>query len=103
MSAPHRDAARRRTNRQQRLAALLTRRDELGADWAERMSHGLPGVGQLLKELTITEWALTDGWPHLGETWVVEWVQSDARKLHDPVTERSDGCRYCEAAHPAGV
>ena len=95
MSAPRGGARQHRTNQQQRLAMLLARRDRLGTDWAERISHGLPGVGQLLEELMVTEWALTEGWPHLGEAWVIQWVQADARKLHDPDVGRRGACQYC--------
>ncbi|WP_155856072.1 hypothetical protein [Cellulomonas sp. URHD0024] len=98
MSASRRDGAYGRTHKQHRLAALLARRDRLGTDWAERISHGLPGVGQLLEELMVTEWALTEGWPHLGETWVIQWAQADARKLHNPEVGRRGGCQYCATA-----
>ncbi|MBO3090011.1 hypothetical protein [Cellulomonas dongxiuzhuiae] len=97
MSA-HRSTRRHRSNQQSRLAELLARRDRLGAEWAERVSHGLQGVGRLTEDLMVTEWALTEGWPHLSEAWLPQWVQADARKLHDPSAGPHGGCRYCSQA-----
>ncbi|EYR62989.1 hypothetical protein N866_03860 [Actinotalea ferrariae CF5-4] len=97
MSA-HRSTRKHRSNQQSRLSALLERRDQLGADWAERVSHGLQGVGELTEELMVTEWALTEGWPHLSEAWLIQWVQADARKLHDPDSNDRTDCRYCTQA-----
>ncbi|KRD43893.1 hypothetical protein ASE38_06795 [Cellulomonas sp. Root930] len=98
MSAPTHTTSRRRTLKQGRLTELLARREQVGTAWAERASHGLPGLGDLTQELTIIEFALTEQWPHLAQSWLPAWVISDARKLHDPSTKTDGTCRICVAS-----
>ena len=86
---------RHRTQRQTRLAGLLAQRDQIAQTWAERFSHGLPGVGNLTVDLMVTEAALTDGWPHLADSWSGQWALADIRKLHDPDAGRYPGCSLC--------
>ena len=86
---------RHRAQRQARLAELLLKRDQTAEEWAERFSHGLDGVPQLTLELIHLEAALTDGWPHLTDTWVGEWAVADVRKLHDPDVGTEPGCAVC--------
>lgn len=78
-----------------RLARLLARRDKIGTEWAERFSHGLPGVGDLTIDLAIAEMTLTDDWPGVGERWTAEWALADIRKLHDPRVAPRPGCSIC--------
>lgn len=87
--------SRRHTLQRQRLAELLVRRDQIGATWAERISHGLPGVGNLTIDLMVAEAALTDGWPNLADDWTGQWAIADIRKLHDPAAGRRPGCTIC--------
>ncbi len=98
MSAPTHNASRRRTLKQGRLTDLLARREQVGTAWAERASHGLPGLGDLMQELTVIEFALTEQWPQLAQSWLPEWVVADAHKLHDPSTEAGITCGICTAS-----
>ncbi len=86
---------RHRAQRQAALAKLLLRRDQTAQQWAEHFSHGLEGVPQLTIELMILESALTEGWPHLSDTWTGEWAVADIRKLHDPDAGPQTGCTKC--------
>lgn len=79
----------------QRLSDLLARRAAIGAEWAERTSHGLPSGEQLL-ELSTVERALTEGWPHLAEKWLTSWIVADAGRLHGGSDNQIANCRYCE-------
>ena len=93
MSGRTENPSRRRTQQRARLSELLIRRDQIGAAWAERFSHGLPGVGGLTLDLMVAEATLTDGWPRLAENWTGEWAVADIRKLHDPGAHA--GCSLC--------
>ena len=95
MSGRTENTSRRRTLQRERLSELLIRRDQIGTTWAERFSHGLPGVGELTIALMVAEVALTDGWPHLAGDWTGEWAVADIRKLHDPEAGPKAGCSIC--------
>ncbi|CAL8979495.1 hypothetical protein CELL_03202 [Cellulomonas sp. T2.31MG-18] len=82
--------------KQLRLQQLLERRRAIGSTWAERISHGLPGVGNLTADLLLVELAITEQWPQAVELWLPEWVVADAVKLHDPAQPRDD-CSVCKA------
>ena len=97
MSGRTENTSRRRTHQRQRLSEFLIRRDQIGTTWAERFSHGLPGVGELTIALMVAEVALTDGWPHLAGDWTGEWAVADIRKLHDPAAGPKAGCNICAA------
>jgi len=103
MSGPTQNPSRRRTIQRARLSELLIRRDQIGAEWAERFSHGLPGVAGLTLDLIVTEAVLTDGWPHLAENWTGEWAIADIRKLHDPDAGLHPGCSLCARRHSRPV
>src|SRR5690625_1613180 len=75
---------------------LLTKRRQLGAQWAYRISHALPGAGKIMMELMIIETALIDRWPHLKGQAVTQWAIDDAKLLHDPDTRSETGCEYCQ-------
>ncbi|WP_449385439.1 hypothetical protein [Cellulomonas soli] len=82
--------------RRRRLGQLLERRRTVGASWAERISHALPGVDQLTGELLLVEMAIAEQWPDDVEVWMREWVVADATRLHDPARPRDD-CSICVA------
>ena len=52
-------------------------------------------LGNLTVDLMVTEAALTDGWPHLADSWSGQWALADIRKLHDPDAGRYPGCSLC--------
>jgi hypothetical protein len=80
-----------------RLAQLVERREKLGKQWAERISHDRPGCEVLAYELALVERALTEQWPAESKRWVQEWILADANRLHDPGEKRED-CSFCAAA-----
>ena len=86
---------RRLSGRDDRLKQLLERRDALGRSWAERASHGLPGLGDLTIDLLVVENSLAERWPYLSERWMREWVVADANKLHDPESDPRRSCAIC--------
>jgi len=95
MFAPTNSTSRRATRKQGRLSELLAHREDVGTQWAERASHGLPGLGELTEQLMVVELAITEQWPKVSEAWLGEWVVSDARKLHDPDTGPYEACAIC--------
>ncbi|HEY4753699.1 MAG TPA: hypothetical protein VIH37_10450 [Candidatus Limnocylindrales bacterium] len=84
--------------KQRRLAQLVERRETLGRQWAERVSHNRPGSEVLAYELAVVERAITEQWPGESSRWVQAWIVTDANRLHD-TTEHHPECRYCAAAH----
>ena len=94
----------RASGRDDRLKQLLERRDALGKAWAERASHGLPGLGDLTIDLILVEDALAERWPYLAQRWLLkEWVVADANKLHDPDTDPRRNCAICVASRSAAA
>ncbi len=83
--------------RKHRLAQLVERREKLGKQWAERISHDRPGCEVLAYELALVERALSEQWPTESKRWVQEWILADANRLHDPRGPRAD-CSFCAAA-----
>ena len=80
-----------------RRAELLALRASVGAEWADRMSHGMPSA-KLLRELSILEHALTERWPHMSTRWLTDWILADAGRIHGGPEARMPGCRYCASA-----
>ncbi len=77
------------------LSELLIRRDQLGAAWAEAISHALPATSDLTVELMVAEATLADTWPHLADRWAGEWATADVRRLHNPDAGIKPGCSIC--------
>jgi|GEM_PF-1112927 len=92
----HQKSRRAISLRERKQHQLLTKRRQLGAQWAYRISHALPGAGKLMMELMIIETALIDQWPHLKNQAVTRWAIDDAKLLHDPDTSFEAGCEYCQ-------
>ncbi|QIK83177.1 hypothetical protein [Sanguibacter sp. HDW7] len=80
-----------------RRSELLTKRAAVGAQWADRMSHGFAS-GRLLQEMATLELTLMEGWPHLSERWVSEWIIADVRRIHGGPEAQMPGCGYCALA-----
>lgn len=97
MSAATRQVVPATVLQAKRLERLLDRRREVGTAWAERASHGLPGLGELTMELTVLEETLSRQWPEKVIAWLPAWIEADARKIHDPDTTTGDGCSICAA------
>src|SRR5690625_6879457 len=92
----HRKSRRAINLRERKHHQLLTKRRQLGAQWAYRISHALPGAGKLMMELMIIETALIDQWPHLKGHALTQWAIDDAKLLLDPHTAPVAGCEYCQ-------
>jgi len=83
--------------RARRRGELLAKRAAVGAQWADRLSHGMPSA-RLLQEMTRLEAHLIEGWPHLSEKWVGEWVVADIKRIHGGPAAQMPGCAYCALA-----
>jgi len=90
-----RRSSEHRSTQRSHLSELLIRRDQIGALWAESVSHARPEASDLTVELMVAEIDLAGGWPDMAERWANEWAVADMRKLHDPTTGKAPGCSIC--------
>src|SRR5690625_7213408 len=92
----HQKSRRAISLRERKQHQLLTKRRQLGGQWAYRISHALPGAGKLMMALMIIETALIDEWPHLKNQAVTRWAIDGAKLLTHPDTSTTAGCEYCQ-------
>lgn len=95
VATPH--PSTRNKRRSARMTQLLARRAELGAQWAQQMSHARPESGTATEELLLIEKAIAEQSPNLAALWMPHWVIADAAMLHDPDTGSARGCNICAA------
>ena len=89
-----------RTAPGQRLTVALARRDELGAEYMHRLSHGFDAEEQLY-QLALQEVSIGESWAAVLNKKVDDWAMRDARLLHDPGSGPQPGCPYCEGNRSA--
>ena len=77
---------------------LLERRDNLGTQWAQALSHHAPGADDLAYAIALVENAISENHPAVFDQHFSEWVVRDAAQLHSPGTA-SGFCPLCDLAY----